>query len=51
MRRATSASPDVDYNLKAMKLEQMISNPDKVFWPDEGYTKLDIARFYATVFP
>jgi bifunctional non-homologous end joining protein LigD len=31
-------------------LEQ-ITHPDKVFWPDEGYTKLDLARYYATVFP
>src|SRR5437773_7107844 len=23
-----------------------ISNPDKVWWPDEGITKSDIARFY-----
>ncbi|HUJ49523.1 MAG TPA: non-homologous end-joining DNA ligase [Bryobacteraceae bacterium] len=28
-----------------------ITNPDKVFWPDEGYTKLDLARFYDAVFP
>jgi bifunctional non-homologous end joining protein LigD len=28
-----------------------ISRPDKVFWPDEGYTKLDLVRFYQTVFP
>jgi len=28
-----------------------ISNPDKVFWPDEGYTKLDLLRFYMEVFP
>jgi bifunctional non-homologous end joining protein LigD len=34
-----------------MKLEKMISNPDKVFWPDEGYNKLDIAHFYVNVFP
>src|SRR5205809_5520756 len=23
-----------------------ISNPDKVWWPDEGITKSDVARFY-----
>lgn len=28
-----------------------ISNPDKVFWPQEGYTKADLAAFYAGVFP
>lgn len=28
-----------------------VSNPDKVFWPEEGYTKLDIVRFYDKVFP
>ena len=28
-----------------------ISNPDKVWWPDEGITKLDIARHYERVGP
>ena len=28
-----------------------VSNPDKVFWPDEGYTKLDLIRYYDRVFP
>jgi bifunctional non-homologous end joining protein LigD len=28
-----------------------LTRPDKVFWPDEGYTKLDLARFYESVFP
>ena len=28
-----------------------ISNPRKIFWPDEGYTKQDLADYYARVFP
>lgn len=28
-----------------------ISHPDKVFWPEDGYTKLDLARFYESAFP
>lgn len=28
-----------------------ISNPDKIFWPDEGYTKGNLADFYREVFP
>lgn len=28
-----------------------ISNPHKVFWPDEGYAKQDLADYYARVFP
>src|SRR6516164_10653335 len=28
-----------------------ISNPGKIFSPDDGYTKLDLVEFYASVFP
>src|SRR5277367_5128015 len=35
----------------AAKLPFSISNPDKVFWPEEGYTKSDLAAFYASIFP
>jgi bifunctional non-homologous end joining protein LigD len=28
-----------------------ISNPQKVFWPEQGYTKLDLALYYRQVFP
>jgi DNA ligase D len=26
-----------------------VSNPDKVFWPDHGYTKLDLINYYISV--
>ena len=28
-----------------------LSNPDKAFWPEDGYTKGDLATFYIDVFP
>ena len=28
-----------------------ISNPHKIFWPEEGYTKQDLANFYRDSFP
>jgi bifunctional non-homologous end joining protein LigD len=27
----------------------VITNPNKPFWPDEGVTKLELARFYAHI--
>src|SRR5579871_5175669 len=29
----------------------LVSNPDKIFWPEEGYTKGNLADFYREVFP
>jgi bifunctional non-homologous end joining protein LigD len=26
-----------------------VTNPDKVFWPESGYTKLDLCNYYATI--
>ncbi|MGE5715208.1 MAG: non-homologous end-joining DNA ligase [Acidobacteriota bacterium] len=28
-----------------------VSNPDKIFWPEEGYTKADLVAFYQGIFP
>jgi bifunctional non-homologous end joining protein LigD len=35
---------------KTRERPAQISNPAKVFWPEEGYTKLDLANFYRDVF-
>jgi bifunctional non-homologous end joining protein LigD len=29
----------------------VVSHPDKVFWPEEGYTKLDLVEYYNAIFP
>jgi len=28
-----------------MTVEPLVTHPDKVFWPEDGYTKLDLAHF------
>ena len=33
-----------------MNLNDLITHPDKVFWPVEGYTKLDLAHYYDALF-
>jgi bifunctional non-homologous end joining protein LigD len=33
------------------QLPIVVSHPDKVFWPEEGYTKLDLIEYYNAVFP
>src|SRR5271157_303931 len=33
------------------QLPIVVSHPDKVFWPVEGYTKLDLIEYYNAIFP
>jgi bifunctional non-homologous end joining protein LigD len=37
--------------LKNTKPSSEMSNPDKIFWPEEKYTKGDLANFYRDIFP
>ncbi len=38
-------------NSSGAELPIAISRPDKIFWPEEGYTKRDLAEYYRSVFP
>src|SRR5262245_40985200 len=42
------ASPEIEL-LQAGDREVAISNPNKVLFPERGYTKLDLARYYLAV--
>jgi bifunctional non-homologous end joining protein LigD len=37
--------------MAAGQLPIVVSHPDKVFWPEEGYTKLDLVEYYNAIFP
>jgi bifunctional non-homologous end joining protein LigD len=52
---AASARPSAPASNPKSKIQNpksslRLSNPSKVFWPEEGYTKFDLARFYDMVF-
>ena len=36
---------------RTSRLPIQVSHPDKLFWPEEGYAKLDLIEFYAEIFP
>jgi bifunctional non-homologous end joining protein LigD len=44
----TSAKRD---HTSSDRLPIVVSHPDKVFWPAEGYTKLDLVEYYNAIFP
>jgi bifunctional non-homologous end joining protein LigD len=37
--------------LRKTPAEASLSSPGKIFWPAQGYTKLDLANFYRSVYP
>src|SRR5437870_5345316 len=41
--------PKAQTTLLAAGREVVITNPDKVYFPEAGYTKLDLARYYQAV--
>lgn len=51
-REPAGHAPERDLSAAATpRLPIAVSNPTKVFWPEEGYTKLDLVRYYAAIFP
>lgn len=45
--KAETLSEDVDLKLKGDTIS--LTNPDKIYWPDDGYTKGDLLRYYYEV--
>ncbi len=45
-RRPAPAALDTDAGIRGVR----VSHPDKPYWPEEGYTKLDLLRFYVEAF-
>jgi len=50
-RTGGDAAPGAALTVRPGRVEVVLSNLDKVFWPDEGYTKGDLIAFYRTVAP
>jgi bifunctional non-homologous end joining protein LigD len=44
-------TPPSKKSLSSSSFPVPVSNPNKIFWPEEGYTKADLIAFYAGVFP
>jgi bifunctional non-homologous end joining protein LigD len=49
MAKRPSHAPEASERLVAGGREVTISNPGKVLFPESGYTKLDLARYYLAV--
>jgi bifunctional non-homologous end joining protein LigD len=48
---APDAPPEPEPSAELGSGRVRITNPDKVFWPDAGYTKADLCRYYASIAP
>jgi len=42
-------APQIESAPSNAKTRVVVSNPNKVFWPDEGYTKGDLCAYYASI--
>lgn len=45
-RRAASGAPGASRPARVVVGGVVVTHPDKVWWPDEGLTKLDVVRYY-----
>ncbi len=47
----SAAEPEPSAGITLGSGRVIITNPDKVFWPESGYTKADLCSYYASIAP
>jgi bifunctional non-homologous end joining protein LigD len=50
-RGARAAAPEAPATEKAAEKTVAITNPKKIYWPADGYTKGDLIKYYQTISP
>lgn len=49
LKNSEENTTKTNFEVQASALKVKLSNPDKIYWPEEGYTKKDLVRYYEKI--